>query len=197
VADARLRLVTGDAQAAFANANAVVAQIDKTNVPESQAGGVRARNNMLRTSLSTGAVAALRIGKFADAETLARRLATVPRDPTNDDDPQEQASRVGSLLAHALAMQGRRDDAAVALASGLAWYEREHKAGAHSTTFRRDYAYALYASALARSDDAAGRAKRDVDPAEATKLLDGASAEARQLRDYREIAGWIAGARGA
>jgi hypothetical protein len=187
--DARMQLIAGDTQTAFTNASIALEQIDKVKAGKN-AGAARAQDNMLRGSLTTAAMAAIRLGKFAEAESLARRLATVPNDPTNTADPQEQASRVASLLAHALARQGRGDEARTVLAPGLAHYEREQKAGAHGTTFRRDYAYALYVCALSRGDAASARA----DLAEAAKVLGGASSEARQLAEFRELAGWIAAA---
>jgi hypothetical protein len=190
----RLQLIEGQTQAAYANSAAVVDRLDKIRVPEKGAARVT-RDNMLRGSLSVSTIAAIRLGHFAEAEALARRLAEVRRDPTDDADPLIQSSRVATLLAHAITMQRRAEEARAALDPALAYYERDQKAGAAGTSFRYDYAYALYVSALTRAADASGRAKRDAELAEAAKLLGGASAEARQLADFRELAGWIATAR--
>jgi hypothetical protein len=188
----RLQLLEGQPQAALTNASLNVERIDKVKVPEKGAARTN-RDNMLRGALDVSTLAALRLGRFAEAETLARRLADVKRDPTDDADPLIQSSRVATYLAHAIAMQGRRADARAVLEPVLAYYDRDGKAGASGTTYRHDYAYALYVSALA--DDAQGGARREADLAQAAALLAGASAEARQLADFRELAQWIADAR--
>jgi hypothetical protein len=194
LAQARLAQNTGGNQAALTSASAVLNQIDKVQIP-ANTNAARAHDNMARGGLSTATIAAIRLGQYADAEKFARRLGEVPTDPTDDRDPQEQASRVAGWLAHAVMKQGRGEEARSIIAPALAYYEREQKAGAKGTTFRRDYAYALYVSALAQADDSGGRAKRDADLGEAAKVLGGVSAEARQLADFRELAGWIAAAR--
>ena len=194
---ARLELITGDSQKALAGARAVIAQLDGVKIAQNEVGQKDARDNMLRGALTTATVAAIRLERYADAEPLARRLATIPPDRSDTADPKGQASRAAVLLAHAVAMQGRRDEARTILEPALAYYEGELKAGAHGTTFRRDYSYALYVSALDRAADPDGRAKRSADLAEADRILAGASAEVRQLADFRVLAGWIAAARSA
>jgi tetratricopeptide (TPR) repeat protein len=196
-ARSRVQLIEGDTQDAFSNASAATAAIDKVKVPQADANSKRARDNYLRATLTTAAEAAIRLGRYAEAETLTRRLQTVPDDPTSGDDPQVRAGREAAMLAHAVTMQGRGDEARTILEPALAYYGREQKAGASGTTFRRDHAYALYVSALAQPADAAGRARRSADLAEAAKVLGGASAEAMQLAEMRELAGWIATARAA
>ncbi|HQR49895.1 MAG TPA: hypothetical protein PL152_11200, partial [Steroidobacteraceae bacterium] len=74
-------------------------------------------------------------------------------------------------------------------------YKRERAANASGTLFRRDYAEALYAYALAQPGDAAGREARQAALTQASELVAGASAEARQTVEMRELAGWIAEAR--
>jgi len=194
---ARLDLVANEPQKALAGASTVVAAIDKVKIVSATGNAAIQRDNMLRGALTTASIAAIRLERYADAEPLARRLAAVPNDPTGTDNPQEQASRAATLLAHAVAMQGRRDEARTILEPALAYYEGELKAGAHGTTFRRDYSYALYVSALDRAADADGRTKRSADLAEADRILAGASAEVRQLADVRVLAAWISAARAA
>jgi hypothetical protein len=92
-------------------------------------------------------------------------------------------------------MQGRGDEARTILEPAMAYYESEQKAGAHGMTFRYDFAYALYARALARPTDGAGRAQRSADLAEAARLMDGASAEARRMTTFRNLVNWISTAR--
>ena len=97
-ADAHVELVTGDAQTAFASAVAVIAQIDKVKIPPANGNAIRAHDNMLRGALNTAVRAAIRIARYGDAESPARRLATVPADPSSSDDPHEQAARVATWL---------------------------------------------------------------------------------------------------
>jgi hypothetical protein len=99
------------------------------------------------------------------------------------------------MLAHAIAKQGRGDEARKLVQPVLEGYRSEQKRGASGISFRRDLAYALYVSAIAESNDAAGRTQRGVALAEAVRTLDGMSAEARQLYDNRELTVWIGAAR--
>ena len=94
-------------------------------------------------------------------------------------------------------MQDRGDEARTILQPTYDYYQSEFKAGAHGTNFRRDYAYTLYVSALARPADAEGRAKRDAELAEAAKQVASVSAEAATLVYVRELAEQIAAARAA
>ena len=139
--------------------------------------------------------AALRLGRYAQAEALARQLVAVPVDVASNTDPQPLIHRASALLAHALAMQGKGDEARTVLQPALAYYEKERDGGAHGTSFRRDYAYALYASAMSRGTDGDGRTKRDAELAEAAKQIAGVSAEAAKLALVREVADLIAAAR--
>jgi hypothetical protein len=194
-AHSRLQFVEGDVQAAYTNASAVIASLDKVKVPAGDGNTERTKNNMLRGTLGTAAAAAIRLGHYADAETLARRLQGVPTDPGDNSPLGEYASRASTMTAHAVALQGGVDEARKLLEPALAYYQSEQQGGAHGTTFRRDYAYALYVSALARPEDAGGRAKRGAELAEAAALIAGASAEAQKLSSLREVADLIAAAR--
>jgi hypothetical protein len=100
-------------------------------------------------------------------------------------------------LAHALAAQGKDWDAAQVLAPALGYYQDKKQAGATGTSFRLDYAEALYVSALIQALDPAGRAARRQALDAAAAELSTASAEVRQLREARELARWIAEARSA
>jgi Novel STAND NTPase 1 len=187
---AGMELLEGDPQAALADANAAVAQIEKVKVkPDSTA--ARARDSWLRPSLRTATRAAIRLGHSAEAESLARRLAALPRDPTNTaTDPRLDTSSATAMLAHAVAMQGRVEEARRILEPALAYYREAQKDGAHDTDFRKDFAYALYVEAIA-SDGA----RRSADLAEAQKILDGATLEAQRMESYREVASLIRDAR--
>jgi len=192
----RVALLEGDSQAALTNATAMLDRVEKIDVPPSDTSANRTKNNMLRGLLGTSALASIRLGKYPQAETLARRLGTVPNDTNNTRaDSDQQVARSATTLAHAVVLQGRAEEARTILQPALAYEEAEFKAGAHGSSFRRDYAYALYVSALARPANAEGRPQREADLAEAAKVIGGASAEVQKLSAWREIADWIAAAR--
>lgn len=195
-ARARVQLLEGEPQPAFAIASAEIDSLDKIAVPPGNRNAQRQLVNSLRFALTTAVAAAIRTGRDAQGEAFAHRLQGVPNDISNDADPQEQASRVATMYAHAIVRQERGAEARTVLEPALAYYRRELEAGARGTTFRREYAYALYVSALARGTEADGRAKREAELTQAATLLAGASAEARATSGYRELAGWIASARG-
>ena len=73
----------------------------------------------------------------------------------------------------------------------------EQQAGAKGTTFRLDYAYALYVGAISQSSDAAGGKQRLAALDEASALIAGASSEAQKMADVRYLAGLVAAARAA
>ena len=191
----RVQLIEGETQAALTNATAVLGRIEQTKPAAPDGNFERTKGNALRWNLTTAAMAALRLGRNAQAESLARQLVAVPADPNSNINTQEQSARADVILAHAVAIQGRGDEARTILQPALAYYEKEQQGGAHGTSFRRDYAYALYASALGRGTDTEGRAKRDAELTEAAKLIGGVSAEAAKLSSVRELADRIAGAR--
>jgi len=193
---ARVALLEGDTQGAMANATAMLERIDKVEVPATDASANRTKNNMLRALLGTSALASIRLGKTAQAEALARRLVTIPNDPNNTRaESDQQTVRAATTLAHTVVLQGRVEEARTILQPALAYGEAEFKAGAHGSSFRRDYAYALYVSALARPANAEGRQQREADLAEAAKVIGGVSAEVQKMSAWREVSDWIAAAR--
>jgi uncharacterized protein (UPF0147 family) len=191
----RLLLAEGDAQGAFTGATSVINRVEQIKVEGKNPNFERTRNNNLRYSLITASTSAIRLGHAAQAETLARQLVAIPADPGSQNDTQELAYRNEAILAHAVALQGRGDETRTILQPALAYYEKEQQAGAHNTSHRRDYAYALYVDALARGSDADGRAKREAELAEAARLIAGASAEVQKLSVMRELSDLIAAAR--
>ncbi len=192
VLDAGLQLSAGAAQAALTDA---VAQVDRIEPVKVTAGAALImKNNLLDASLSTAAAAAIQVGQYAQAEALAHRWLAVPANPLSENDPQHRTSRALAVLAHAIAMQGRGDEAQTTLQPALAYYQQQQQAGAHGTTFQHDFAYALYADALARGSDPGNRADRDGDLTAAAKLIAATSAEAKQLVEMRKLTGLIAAA---
>jgi hypothetical protein len=194
IARARLQLIEGDAQAALGNATAAIAHMDKVAIPANDVGASLTRDSYLRLAVRTASWASLRLGRYAQAESLARRWLTMPLDPNSNADPRDETSRARAVLAQALAMQSRGDEARATLQPALEYYQREQQQGAQATSFRFGYAYALYVSSLAGGGDPA---ERRVALAAAAKLLDSTPTEAKNLSDLRELAGQIATARAA
>jgi tetratricopeptide (TPR) repeat protein len=192
-----MELDEGAPQAALADVTTEIAFVDAAKIKPGDSGTSYIRDSLLSGNLGIAAQAAVRLGRYREAETLARRWLAIPPNPTSEADPQITNSSARSVLAHALAMQGRGDQAQKALQPALAYYEGEQKAGAHGTTFRHDYAYALYVRAIASSADAAGQAQRKADLDQAAKLIAGTSAEAQKLSGMRQVSGLIASANAA
>jgi hypothetical protein len=190
-----LQLAEGAPQTALATATAAVAEAEQVKIPPTDTVGINIQVSMLRANLSVAARAATQLGQYARAEKLARRWLRVPTNPISLSDPRAATSAARVVLAQAIAMQGRGDEARKALQPALAYYEGEQKAGADGTTFRHDYAYALYVSAIAAPGDAAGRKQRDAALSQAAGVVAGASKEAQQLADMRNTASLIAVAR--
>jgi tetratricopeptide (TPR) repeat protein len=188
---ARVAGILGKSDVALAGASAELARLDGLGIKSESPNIKRAVNNSLRGVLQTAVPAALELGRGEQAEALARRLLTVPPDPQSDTPPALEVAQGQAFLAHALVLRGQAGDAAKTLAPALAYFREQQKAGASSTFFRRDFAYALYVSALAESDG--GRRKAAL--AEAARQVDGASEQARQIEVMRRLAGWIATAR--
>jgi tetratricopeptide (TPR) repeat protein len=190
-----VQLTEGATQIALTDATAVVARIESVRIPAGDVGASILRDNMLNGDLQTAAMATIRLGRYRQAEALARRWLAVPPNKTSEADPQIKTSRARSVLAAAVAMQGRGDEAQKTLQPAFAYYQEQQQAGAQGITFRHDYAYALYVSAISSAADADGREKRRTALDEAATLIAGASAEAQQLSEMREVTGLIAAAR--
>jgi hypothetical protein len=196
LADANIKLAGGFPQPALADATIARTGIESIEVQATDAGATRWKNQNLADSFSVGAQAAVQLGRYAQTETLARQwLAIAPQSVNTQTDPTPVESRARYILAQAIAMQGRNDEAQKVLQPALAWYEGEQKAGAKGTTFRHDFAYALYVDSLIAPAGAAGNKQRDADLEQAAKLIAGASAEAQQLVTMRRMSALIAKAR--
>jgi tetratricopeptide (TPR) repeat protein len=187
-----LELSEGETQAALADATTALNHLDSIKIPADDKSSTFIRDNILAGNLATAARAAVHLGKYAQAEALARRWLAVPANATSDADPKIRTSVAQSVLAHAVAMQGRQDEAQKILQPALAYDQQQQQEGAQDTTFRLDYAYALYVSAISRPADSKGQAERKMDLDAASKLINGASPEAQRLADMREVAHLIA-----
>jgi len=191
----QLRLDEGAAQPALAEVTAARPMIQPIEVPATDAGPTRLKNHMLEISFNVAARAAVQLGRYAQAEPLARQWLAIIPNSVAQTDPKPLESRATYILAETIAMQGRRDEARKTLQPALMWYDQQQKAGATGTTFRHDYAYALYVDSLIAPAGAAGSKQRDADLDQAAKLLAGASPEAQRLNSMRHISGLVAKAR--
>jgi hypothetical protein len=145
--------------------------------------------------LITEGIAQIRLGRYADAERAATERAGLPPNRFSEADPEDDRSRARVMRAHAVAKQGRNDEARKLVQPEIEYYRRAQQHGGKGLSFQRDLAYALYVNAIAQPGDPAGRAKKDANLAEAAQLIAGLSSEARQLMELREISGLIAAAR--
>ncbi|MHB8405599.1 MAG: nSTAND1 domain-containing NTPase [Gammaproteobacteria bacterium] len=190
-----LKLDEGAPQPALAEATVALARIEAVQVPATDANTLSRKNAMLEAGFSTAALASVRLGRYAQAETLARQWLAVAPVAVVQRNPKPRESEARYILAQVIAMQGRTAEARNVLQPALDYYRQQFKTGASGTTFRHDYAYALYVSAIAQPESAAGRRQRRTGLAEALRLLAGASAEAQRLTPMRYLAGLIAAAR--
>jgi hypothetical protein len=192
----RINLARGNNQAAFDMAMQAANQLRSLDIATAESGGsirdvTTFRNNVLRQTLITASLAAIRTGRYGEAEAAARERGSLPPNPYSELDPQDEQSRAQVTLAHAIALQGRVAEARQITETQIARYRAELKDGANGLSFNRDLAYALYVDALTRP---AGEPRRAAELIEAKKRLDSLSLEANQLLDIRELRGWIAAA---
>ena len=193
-----IKLAQGAPQPALAEAIAARAAIELIQVPATDAGAIHWKNQNMADSLNVATRAAMQLGRYAQAETLARKwLAIIPNSVAVQTNPKPLESRARYILAQAIAMQDRNNEAQAILQPAMAWYQQEQQAGAGGITFRHDYAYALYVSAISQPDDANGRKQREADLDLAAKLIAGASPEAQRLNSMRHVSELIAKARSA
>ena len=193
---ARVDLAKANNQAAFDLAMQSADRLRKLDVATAEPGGAvrdaaAFRANVLRNMLSTASVAAIRTGRYGEAEAAARERHGLPPNPFSELDPQDEKSRAQVTLAHAIALQGRAAEALQITTPELARYRDEQKVGAGGLSFTKDISYALFVDALARP---AGDPVRAARLAEAMKQLDSLSVEAKGLLDIRELRRWIASA---
>ncbi len=195
VSRTRVMLFNGDVSAALEGAVAAIDRFRKVEIPADNVTAGAIRDNMLRFLLTTASEAALRLGRHADVEAWSRERLALPPNRFGTADPQDERSRASVALAHAIAMQGRPEEARRIVQPQIETYRGEQKHGAKGLSFQRDLAHALYVSAIAQADDAAGTAQRNAALLEAARLLGSMTAEARELADIRDLASWIAAAR--
>jgi tRNA A-37 threonylcarbamoyl transferase component Bud32/tetratricopeptide (TPR) repeat protein len=151
-----------------------------------------------RNALCEASCAALRLGRFAEAEETARLLSSLPVSGGGGarlyrrciDQPME-GPWGPVLLAEAIARQGRSEEALKILQPAIVQYREMLIQGATHVSFRQHFARALYVQSLAQGANGEGQAGREAELEEAQRLLQGLSDEARQLHDSKELLGWI------
>ena len=130
---------------AFADANAVLARV---GADQGAGGRFRARSilnsNLLSGNLRTAAIAALRLGRYPQAETLARRWLALPPNPTSEDDPR--TARPPPAPPWRMPLRCRAEPMKRARSCNLPCRttSRSSRRARAGTSFRGDYAYALY-----------------------------------------------------
>jgi hypothetical protein len=192
----RLQFFDDQPQAAFVSTNKAIGELNNIKISAGERNGNLIRDNFLRFAYKNGSDSAIQLGQYAKAETLARQRLAVPSDNrSSNNNPRIETNSARTVLAHSIIMQGRREDALKELEPALEYYRSELQAGAKGTTFRLDFAYALYVSALARQVNAEGIKLRTADLAEANKQLQGMTVEAQQLSTVHQMASWIAAVR--
>jgi len=194
---ARLDLDQGNNQAAFDQATQLADRMRALEFSQDETGGnIRdasaVRANFLRNTLATLTLAALRTGRYGEAEAAARERASLPPNPFSELDPQDEKSRAQVTLAHALVLQGRTDEARAITEVEVPRYQAELKDGAGGLAFNKDYSYAMYVDALARP---VGDPRRGANLASALRQLDAMGEEANRLVDIRELRSRIENAR--
>jgi len=188
----RVTLSLGDPATAWANASADLERLDGIAVSKTNAVALSTLETERRDSLGTATRAALALGRGAQAETTARELLATPPSRATELDVRIASNQARAWIAHALVLQGRNEEARTEVAQALEFNRERQRTGASNAFFLLDFAYALYVDALTRP---AGTPARDRALAEASQLLEGMPAEARQLHDPRRLATWIAGAK--
>jgi len=216
--ESEVHLIFGEYEPAYTDAYASAGRIQK--IPGDAAASTKEKDIAYREVMRLAAMAALRLGHAADAEAAARALVDDSLKGVAPDRVNYVADWNRVLLAHALALQGRRADANPVLEPALTRYRDQlgkvvtsvgflqrvaraitgsgsqpaNKATA-SVEFSYRAAYAFYVQALLQADDAAGRtARRDL-LEEAAKTLQGIPEESKQLHEWKELNDWIFKAR--
>jgi hypothetical protein len=190
---ARLALWQGRHAAARDRAHVLAASIRQVPVEPNDTTLVAIRANYLRVVLGTEAMAGLLAQDYPVAESAARERASLPPNLFSGVDPQEEISRSNVMRAHALARQGRLEDARDLARTEIDRYRDKQQNGAEGVSFTLDFAHALYVAALTET----GLARRAALFDEAARLVRGLPPPVQQYVDVRSLLAWIAAGRSA
>jgi tetratricopeptide (TPR) repeat protein len=183
---AQMELLLGDSRLANEKARSVAERAAALG-PEAPP----QRNAVLRAGLAWTTDSALRVGRYAEAESAARARLEVEVLGATGNDPVDLDAETRVGLAHAIAWQGRPAEALEALEPAMARFRELWRADIRETRFQRNFAHALYVTAIVQPADAAGQARRQAALAEAADVLAAVPAEARRMSDIRAVAEWI------
>ena len=195
---AQLSLLAGRYAAALDQASAVVKRLDDLAAESAKSDPMIERRisvGALHNPLEVVTAAAIHLGKYEVAEAAARRHDALPPGQMTDPDLHKAMRQVE--VARARVGQGKSAEARATLEPALNLLRDRASNGTTMVSLREGLAEALYVDALAQADDPAGLAEKRRLLDQASAVLAGASAEARQLRTLRELSEEIATARQA
>ena len=198
-AERKVRLACGEESQVITSAREALVRLAKLKEREMGSWELQVLLLLQRQALNDAAQAAVKLRRFAEAETAARSLLSLPLvigqypERLCLDQPDDPVwARV--LLAEALAGQGRPAEGLKTLQSAVAYYRDTQVQGATHVSFYQRFARALYVQALAEPLDNGGETRRRDSLKQATALLQNLTDEARQLHDSKELLTWIVAA---
>jgi tRNA A-37 threonylcarbamoyl transferase component Bud32/tetratricopeptide (TPR) repeat protein len=153
-------------------------------------------NQLKRRALSDAARAALRLERFGEAKTFSQALVAAPLLRTEFSERMmllrpDDLGWGSVLLAQAQLGERSREEALKTIEPALAVYRDMQAQGVNHLTFHQRFARALYVHALAQPATGEGASQRRSSLAEAAKLLNELSDEAKKLHDSKELLAWI------
>jgi len=195
-AQRQIHLAFGEDTLSFQLAQDALLRMGEMSNSENDTDNLAVLNQRKRQALSDATRAALKLGRMAEAESAARALLDLPllHSEFADDILVGLPDDLGwarVLLAEVQVHQGHSAEALKTLEPALTLYREMQAQGASFLTFRQRFARALYMQALAQPATAQGLARRRESLAQASKLLNELSAEAKGLHDTKELLAWI------
>src|SRR5262249_35997988 len=192
--DRQIKQAFGDVSTVLDLARDALVRINNLNEQDPER--LSTLNRLKRRALSDATRAALKLRRFVEAETTARALLSMPllHGETGDAMCLSQPDDLGwapVLLAEAEVGLGQSAEALKTIEPGLALYREMQLQGVTHVTFIQHFARALYVQALAEPDGPSGTTNRQEAFAQAFRLLNDLSDEARQLLDTKELLAWI------
>jgi len=184
----------GDYAPVLARAQEIEVRLRELNPSEPSV--LLARDDALRRNQGWIAEAALRLGNFEQAATIAQQAIEKPiAGRLGPQGVKDSVARARVRRGQALLGVGRIAEARAELEQALAFYRTQQAAGANGMSSRQDLARALYHLSQAQAMDEDGVAQRQKLLAEAETVLAGQTLEARQTMNSRELFQWVRKAR--
>lgn len=188
-AQAWVLLAAGDVAGALKHARHSLVAADALEPPNKPAGDFKQRVR-LRMLLAI-ATAEYRVGNLAAAEVAARAALEVwqplpRRDTFGNLGSEQQGAAIKTILAQAIARQGRLGEAGEVLRPALKFHRELHARQREDRQQHSEFAHALYVSALIEVDQRSARL------AEASAILDSLPPEMNRSKSGLVLRGWIA-----